>query len=1016
MNMTRAILAMVLLLCVGSASAQFTPIDEVQEYDPSDGTPISKWLGKTVSIQGNIFVLEGTYDAGTYYIHDTDAGVKFYQPSATYLALGDLATAIGEVGILDGEIYIKVPAVTREYSGSITPSTVAIDSLVDPYDYEQVGSFIRCTGEVAEVVTEDIWVHNQAGDTVRVNIDPDTGIIFSHISVGDSVSITAAVSKEFAEILLRPRVQNDLVKLSPSTIIVVQPDGLGDYPTIQDAVNAAGMFEIIELTDGIFKGGGNRDIDMLDKGLVIRSQNQNPTMCIIDCEGSDVDQHRGFYYHGDYDHYSVLSGITVSNGYHGGGAALYMEPYSPEASSGIGPDITNCIFEANTSTGGGGAIYAGSGGYAVYYYFSMTDCLLEDNQAEYGGVLACNSSTNFLISDCTFSRNRANSSGIISYGQFQDGEFTRCVFDSNTATAGGGVTSYSFESWVTYDNCIFTRNSAPHGGVLSFSFPASQVGGQRTERQVMDSFNNCIFSENNATNGGVLKLGFYAYPSFNNCQFRENSATYGGAVHVSGENAGTWFQNSLFVGNSAEYGGAFYQVDNLASPEYLNVPVIDACTFVENAATTGGTFYCESLTSTSLITNCIVAFGAEGGAFHIASVDSIGLGCCDIYGNAGGDYSGVLAGYLGIDGNISADPLFCDQESGEYTLLLGSPCLPAGKGKSRDCGLIGVYGEGCTAAAPIINCILDVGNDQGRQVRIDWNRSIYDALGSAVTVTGYSLYRREDQHKSGSALDDIRDQNPIPISSRLDNWDYLATIPARGDSNYQYVASTLCDSTITDGMCWSAFMISTVTTNPLVYFDSPPDSGYSVDNIAPAVPGGFRFESPGILAWDESVDVDFMYFSVFGSEHQQFDESAKLLGNTIETGLDVTGEDYPYFHLATTDYAGNQGDESTISLLSGVHDGFPDRCALHQCVPNPFNPLTTIRYDLPESATVDLRVYDISGRLVIVLVGDNETAPGRHEITWNGQDRYGQLVAAGVYFYRLEAGSFGETKRMTLVK
>jgi len=1016
MNMTQAILSMGLLLCVGSASAQLTSIDEIQEYNPADGTPISKWLGNTVTIQGNIFVLEETYDDGTYYIHDGGAGIRFYQPSAPYLQLGDLATATGIVGVINGEIYVKVPSVTRDYSGSIAPTAVAIDSLVDPYNYEQVGNFVQCAGTVAAIGPEDIWIHNQAEDTVRVTVDPDTGIIFSHISMNDSVLVTAVVGKEFSEILLKPRMQNDLVKLTPPSVFVVRPDGLGDYPTIQDAVNAAGMFEIIELTDGVFKGTGNRDIDMLDKGLIIRSQSQNPATCIIDCGGSDTDYHRGFYYHGEHDSYSLLSGITIRNGYHYGGAAIVLEPYSTEVDGGVGPDIAHCVFEANTSIGGGGAVYAGSGGHSVFYYFEMTDCILRGNQAGYGGALNCDSATGFMITDCMFSRNQANSSGVVSYGQFQDGEFISCVFDSNTALASGGVTFYCLESWVRYEDCVFSNNSATYGGVLHFDFTPYSYADPPLERQVMDSYINCIFSDNSATYGGVLKLGEYAWPGFSECQFLRNTANDGGAIHISDDHAWAGFSNCLFADNVANNGGAVYIVDNFSLPPEQSFPYFNSCTFAQNEATQGSAFYCSNLTGFPHLDNSIVAFGRVGAAFYTSDVDTVDLTCCDIFGNDGGDYTGLLADYLGLSGNISADPLFCDFENGEYTLLLGSPCLPEGKGKSRDCGLIGAFGEGCTAEAPLINSIVDVGNDQGRQVRIDWNRSIYDALGSAVTVTGYSLYRLENQYKCNSEPGDIVDSNHTPQSSRLDNWDYLATIPARGDSNYQYVASTLCDSSITGGMCWSTFLISTVTTNPLVYFDSPPDSGYSVDNIAPAVPDGFRFESPGILAWNESVDVDFLYFSVFGSEHEQIDESAELIGNTIETGLDVTGEDYPYYHLTATDHAGNQGDEATINLLSGVHGGVPDRCALHQCVPNPFNPITTIRYDLPEPVAVDLRVYDISGRLVIVLVGDTETTPGRHEITWNGLDRYGQMVAAGVYFYRLEAGSFGETKRMTLVK
>ena len=94
----------------------------------------------------------------------------------------------------------------------------------------------------------------------------------------------------------------------------------------------------------------------------------------------------------------------------------------------------------------------------------------------------------------------------------------------------------------------------------------------------------------------------------------------------------------------------------------------------------------------------------------------------------------------------------------------------------------------------------------------------------------------------------------------------------------------------------------------------------------------------------------------------------------------------------------------------------PTRYALHPCVPNPFNPLTTLRYDLPEPARVGLRIYDLSGRLVRVLAQGEVIGAGRHEAVWNGRDEAGRTASAGVYFCRLEAGAFRQTRRMTLLK
>jgi hypothetical protein len=89
---------------------------------------------------------------------------------------------------------------------------------------------------------------------------------------------------------------------------------------------------------------------------------------------------------------------------------------------------------------------------------------------------------------------------------------------------------------------------------------------------------------------------------------------------------------------------------------------------------------------------------------------------------------------------------------------------------------------------------------------------------------------------------------------------------------------------------------------------------------------------------------------------------------------------------------------------------------LKQNHPNPFNPQTTIGYEILERAAVDLRVFDVSGRMVRVLLDGEVVGPGHHDAAWNGKDENGQQVAAGVYFYRLESGAFSATKRMVLVK
>jgi len=89
---------------------------------------------------------------------------------------------------------------------------------------------------------------------------------------------------------------------------------------------------------------------------------------------------------------------------------------------------------------------------------------------------------------------------------------------------------------------------------------------------------------------------------------------------------------------------------------------------------------------------------------------------------------------------------------------------------------------------------------------------------------------------------------------------------------------------------------------------------------------------------------------------------------------------------------------------------------LYDNVPNPFNPMTTIRYDLPTLCRVTLLVYDLSGRLIRTLKHGVVEDAGHREVVWNGTDNSGLTVSSGVYFYCLTAGEYTETRRMVLLK
>ena len=305
---------------------------------------------------------------------------------------------------------------------------------------------------------------------------------------------------------------------------VVQPDGLGDYATIQDAVDAASDGDIIELTDGTFKGDGNRDIVVPARDITIRSQSGDPHACVIDCEGSERAEHRGFRFGPEVGSGDVLlKDVTVNSGYattSGGGILI----------EGASPTIRGCAI-AQCTVGGsflkGGGIYVGDGADPDVYY-----CLISQNTADYGGGVAV------VNSGCLF---------------------WDCEIGDNTATnTGGGVYIQSTEAVQFSYSDIVSNTSVRAGGV--------RMLGAST------SFFNDNISRNEATgghSGGVWLQG----GTLSNCTLVENSAaTGGGGVHCEAGSGSIYYSIIAFTEDG-------YGVAATAG----NAPTLSCCDVYENA-------------------------------------------------------------------------------------------------------------------------------------------------------------------------------------------------------------------------------------------------------------------------------------------------------------------------------------------------------------------------------------------------------------------------------------------------
>jgi hypothetical protein len=183
------------------------------------------------------------------------------------------------------------------------------------------------------------------------------------------------------------------------------------------------------------------------------------------------------------------------------------------------------------------------------------------------------------------------------------------------------------------------------------------------------------------------------------------------------------------------------------------------------------------------------------------------------------------------------------------------------------------------------------------------------------------------------------------------------------------------------------------------------------NSVSEAPDGGLVYGGQGILKTDGSGD-SLWHFNGPGDDASELFISAATI--TSDNEIVATGS-YEVSPDNWQPWIGKLADDSTMitSVRNDSHG--PMTISLLQNHPNPFNPSTTISYDLPELSTVSLIVYDIQGREVMTLQ-DADKPPGNYEVKWNGIDQSGNPVSTGVYFARLQAGVISKTIKMVYLR
>ncbi len=415
----------------------------------------------------------------------------------------------------------------------------------------------------------------------------------------------------------------------------------------------------------------------------------------------------------------------------------------------------------------------------------------------------------------------------------------------------------------------------------------------------------------------------------------------------------------------------------------------------------GGNVFLGTMPSMTVVNNCITHGTLNG--FQVNSTANIVFRYNDCFGNTPADVATLVPDST----NASFDPMYADAAALDYHLLVHSEAIDAGDpaiadpdGSRADMGAFG--GAGAIMAAP--EYIRDLA---AAPLGDDAIRLVWDVV--VGTASSYAVYGSETAGFApsiASFLGSVPGSDPVfdhgPISGC---WHYrVSGVSAEGYGGGYAAEASACaggdlvapvvtvlypnggevlEAGDTIRIDWEATDNRGVDSVS-IYFSHDAGATYEVVVGGWAADSAYAWVVPPILS-----------------------DSCLIRVVAYDPGL-LTGHDESDSLFAIRDYTdvNDKGDGPAAPRWV---------TALEQNFPNPFNGTTTIAYTIGERAAVDLRIFDPAGRVVRVLER-GERGPGRYHAVWNGKDAAGRDVSSGIYFCRIKAGKFTQTRKIVYMR
>lgn len=851
-------------------------------------------------------------------------------------------------------------------------------------------------------------------------------------------------------------------------VYLIRADGMGDFPTIQDGINAAANGDTLSLADGTFTGPGNRNLDYLGKSITVMGRSGDPDLAIIDCQGSLGDPQRGFHFQGEEASFSILRDITVTNGdVAGDGGAILCES---------SPTIINCVFRQNHAQRGA-AIFCDGGSPTVRESFFTQN----EGRGQAGGMAFFASEA--IVRDCTFTLNWGGMGSALFLPDSSSVTVEGSTLTMNNCSLDKGMIAVDGNSRLNLDRTIISHGN--HHAVRCYDQGQITLADCNVFGNLDSDYSVSIYTQK-GKDGNISADPRYCDAAGGDLDIRADSPctevnAWNGQLigaHDVGCEAPTWFSDisSALPTTPANSGGVSWAdidgdghldlfVANFMTENevYLGdgasgFTVLESAPLELSGATVTGLWGdwnndgdLDLYQGNSGIPNFLVS--NEAGLYEFLVIEGI-----DHSGPAGGstwlDFDGD--GHLDLfiaatdststlmhndtEGGFIAEESFAEittvnvqqvaaadydndgdldfylVQDGEANLMIGNEETFKDKTSSP----LGNEDSGRSAAWG------DFDNDENLDLYLvneDGQNALFKNKGTgSFTDAGEGVLKDAGPGRSGIWGDWDNDGDLDLFLTNCGMADRL--LRNEGDGLFVDVADpNFAAADSSTGAAWGDF-----------------DADGDLDLLVADQSGATRLYRNDQLTGHHWLEVDLIHPGgapichgarvriVSGDQVQIREVSAGggwlswdsptvhfgLGETTVIDTLEVTlpGCIWPI----QTDVAVDQklvliGDEASPVIAEDLDfPGFPT--GVYSCYPNPFNPKIKIRFALTQPCQAALKIYNVAGRLVQVLF-DGTRPAGLQEEVWSGRDQSGRTVASGVYFVRLEA--VGETDVRSVV-